>query len=105
MAKANADAINIYAAYNPVTFGNDVTINPNDPPKPNSKPHDNKNRNKSLGLIIGILIALVVIVVVIIVVVVVFNQKNKHLIDKVNQISFADENNNNQEKSQDLLTG
>jgi len=108
LAKANADAINIYAGYKPYAFG-EVTMNPDNLPSGKGSSKDGKSKGKgkgsSNGIIIGIMVALVVIVVVIIVVVVVFNQKNKHLIDKVNQISFADENNNNQEKSQDLLTG
>ena len=71
---------------------NFTEINPPDD-KNNNKNKDNKinNNNKTL-LIVGIVVGsiLVIIIIVLVVVILIFNNKNKDLLEKVNKVSFAD---------------
>ena len=54
-----------------------------------------------VALVIGIL--LLIIVIILIVVIIIFNNKNKDLLQKVNQVSFADDT--REGKEDNLLIG
>jgi len=74
--------INEYVAYNPVYLG----VQPG-----SGSGTGSSGKSTSFYVIIGVSVALFVIIVVLIVVILFFNAKNKDLMDKVNKISFVND--------------
>ena len=67
----------------------------------NPQSSNNGNKNTTLlvvGIIVGVI--LVIIIVALVIVILIFNNKNKDLLEKVNKVSFAD---NDQRGDDDLL--
>ena len=64
----------------------------NDPNEEDDDDDDDKNKYLALFIVVGIL--LFVIIIALVIVVILFNNKNKDLIEKVNQVSFQEERNN-----------
>ena len=71
--------------------------------KQKNTPHQNQSKEKNttllvVGIVVGVV--LVIIIVALVVVILIFNNKNKDLLEKVNKVSFAD---NDQRGDDDLL--
>ena len=91
LAKGTSNTVNIYSLYDVVSVNNYE--------KKASEGTGRRNRRRggaNIGLVIlvSILVTLVVAAIIIVVFVFFFNQKNKDLMEKVNTISFSDEDQN-----------
>ena len=94
LAKGTSNAVNIYSLYDVVSVNNYKCV------EPKANPSDNRRRGRRGAVTIGavfliaLLVVLVVGAIIIVVFVFFFNQKNKDLMEKVNTISFSDEDQN-----------
>ena len=91
LAKGTSNAVNIYSLYDVVSVNGYKCVEP----KASSR-RGRRGRGLGAGAVfaIALLAALIVGAIIVVVFVFFFNQKNKDLMEKVNTISFSDEDQN-----------